>query len=362
LPQPDGVGVRSHDSTVTLRDCVITGGTNGVGINYTGSVRIVNCVLADNSGYGIWAGGQVGVDVVNCTVANNGICGVFIGSSGLNTMMNSILWNNADDVSKNASAFVRVSRCDIGDGDFAGSNGNISSNPLFRGEALGIYWLDLASPCVDSGESNGTVAADGRTFARYDEPSRSNTGSGPEPWYDRGAYEYSLDSDGDGLPDAVESDTGAYRHPLDTGTDPGATDSDGDGLLDGEEVCTYGTNPTNDDTDGDGLSDGYEVGHGLDPLDPTDGFAVLSIRRSAANAQWVEVTWRGSGSSTFSVRWTADWAGPSRVWDVVDGAALADIVYNGDETWTWTDKGTDPDMGGQAPGDVARRFYDVVLE
>jgi hypothetical protein len=28
----------------------------------------------------------------------------------------------------------------------------------------------------------------------------------------------------------------------------------------------------------------------------------------------------------------------------------------GDGTMTWTDKGTDPAMGGQTPGDVEERF------
>jgi hypothetical protein len=47
------------------------------------------------------------------------------------------------------------------------------------------------------------------------------------------------DADGDGLPDCVETGTGVYAGPTDTGTDPRDPDSDGDGLLDGEEV--YGT-------------------------------------------------------------------------------------------------------------------------
>ena len=47
------------------------------------------------------------------------------------------------------------------------------------------------------------------------------------------------DSDGDGLPDCVETNTGIYVSPSDTGTDPRNPDTDGDGLLDGEEV--YGT-------------------------------------------------------------------------------------------------------------------------
>jgi hypothetical protein len=50
------------------------------------------------------------------------------------------------------------------------------------------------------------------------------------------------DDDGDGLPDGVESDTGIYASPGNTGTDPLDPDSDGDGFEDGGEVVA-GTNP-----------------------------------------------------------------------------------------------------------------------
>ena len=43
-------------------------------------------------------------------------------------------------------------------------------------------------------------------------------------------------------------------------------DSDNDGLVDAVE-SQYGTDPTNPDTDGDGMEDGWEVENGLNPLD-----------------------------------------------------------------------------------------------
>jgi len=44
------------------------------------------------------------------------------------------------------------------------------------------------------------------------------------------------DTDGDSLPDCVETATGVFVDISDTGTDPGNPDSDGDGLSDGDEV------------------------------------------------------------------------------------------------------------------------------
>ncbi len=51
-----------------------------------------------------------------------------------------------------------------------------------------------------------------------------------------------LDDDNDGLADSVETGTGIFVSPLDTGTDPFADDSDGDGFTDGHEVSA-GSDP-----------------------------------------------------------------------------------------------------------------------
>jgi hypothetical protein len=88
------------------------------------------------------------------------------------------------------------------------------------------------------------------------------------------AQEYALgtnptlaDTDGDGLSDRVETNTGFYVSPEDTGTDPLKADTDGDGLLDGVETNTgifvnysdTGTDPLNPDTNGNGVNDAAEL-------------------------------------------------------------------------------------------------------
>ena len=48
---------------------------------------------------------------------------------------------------------------------------------------------------------------------------------------------FNEDTDGDGLPDVVETDTGFFIGPHDTGTDPENPDTDEDGFSDGQEVA-----------------------------------------------------------------------------------------------------------------------------
>ena len=80
---------------------------------------------------------------------------------------------------------------------------------------------------------------------------------------------------GSGHLEAMMTDMEQYECELDN-DEP--IDTDGDGLPDSLETGQYGTDPNNSDTDGDGLSDGFEVANGLDPLVPeqidTDGDGV----------------------------------------------------------------------------------------
>ena len=82
------------------------------------------------------------------------------------------------------------------------------------------------------------------------------------------------DTDGDGLKDHVENNTGTWSSATSTGTNPLKPDSDGDGLLDGQEnnSGTYvgptdtGTNPNLADSDADTFSDYLEIARGSDPV------------------------------------------------------------------------------------------------
>ncbi|MDP0501152.1 MAG: glycoside hydrolase N-terminal domain-containing protein [Verrucomicrobiota bacterium JB022] len=98
-------------------------------------------------------------------------------------------------------------------------------------------------------------------------------------------YSGPIDSDNDGLLDSVETNTGVYVSPTDTGTDPLKADTDGDGIEDGVEITMYSTDPTEADTDGDGIDDGVEVALaslGFDPL--VDSSSLMAVLQANAQA------------------------------------------------------------------------------
>jgi len=99
------------------------------------------------------------------------------------------------------------------------ASGTITEDPMFLDTGAADFWrINDASPCVV--------------------PGGDNIG------YDKDAGGAVVDSDSDGLPDSVETNTGVYVSPTDTGTDPNNPDTDGDGYNDGVEV-EAGTDPTN---------------------------------------------------------------------------------------------------------------------
>ncbi len=117
------------------------------------------------------------------------------------------------------------------------------------------------------------------------------------------------DSDGDGIPDALEVEKGLDPNdPVDALedtdidglsngeellgtvygyiTDHLDPDFDDDGIVDGEEVVLGGdgfvTFPDDPDSDDDGINDGDEVSLGLDPRDPSDALIALEVSPSQA--------------------------------------------------------------------------------
>lgn len=97
------------------------------------------------------------------------------------------------------------------------------------------------------------------------------------------------DTDGDGLPDRVETKTGTFVSATNTGSDPKKADTDGDGLGDSAEVNgTPATNPNRADSDGDGFDDPSELATGHDPNDPNSNVAKTALASSTADFSGVQ--------------------------------------------------------------------------
>ncbi|MHC1765762.1 MAG: putative Ig domain-containing protein [Verrucomicrobiia bacterium] len=90
-------------------------------------------------------------------------------------------------------------------------------------------------------EYDFSAALDGSILTDFRIDPGQNAGNRIEIDYVR-VGKVSPDTDGDGLPDTVETGTGVFVGPRDTGTKPDVADSDGDGASDAMEVM-YGTDP-----------------------------------------------------------------------------------------------------------------------
>ena len=138
-----------------------------------------------------------------------------------------------------------------------------------------------------------------------------------------------IDTDSDGLDDSVETNTGIYASPTDTGTDP-----------------------FNPDTDGDGVNDGLEVRLGTNPLDATK--SPLTRKLTAINPD----TDDGFGYSVAIDGNTAVICAPG---DDEAGAGAAYVYTREDGMWSLQDKLLSNDPGGFGVGAVAAIDGDTIV-
>ena len=209
-----------------------------------------NCLVRGNlagfRGGGVYA--NLGGELYNCTivdnVASNRGGGVYwsIDDFGFGAAANSIVYYNqapeGPEVYNYEGHGLMVYCCTSPNP----GHGSFSDEPGFVDRPGGNYRLTANSPCVEAGNNLHVLTSD----LDLDGQQRIEN-----QWVDVGAYEFRpaapLDSDGDGLPDSVETGTGIYRGPEDTGTSAFDSDSDDDGIRDGDEVLA-GFDPNDADS------------------------------------------------------------------------------------------------------------------
>jgi hypothetical protein len=178
---------QGENASLSIRRSRITdNGRGGVFVQQaqesnTGGVtdtQLQDCLVARNAGPGIaveyagawtppYVNSSIATSILRCTIADNGGTGLDVATSVIDparvhtTLNGTILYGNLVDVHDHAlqPSITNPSFCDVGQGAFAGVNGNIAIDPLFRAAPSGDYRLVWTSPCIDTGE-NGTFPND----------------------------------------------------------------------------------------------------------------------------------------------------------------------------------------------------------
>ena len=251
-----GGGFDLRYSSPAIKNCRITGNTatdiNGGGIYLKqSSPAIINCLITGNSapnqnGGAISCADHSEPTITNCTIMGNeagdgylqGGGALYIGNLSAPTVTNCILWDNyPDEINVKDSPVPSVTYSCI-EGGYTGT-GNTALDPKFFGTT---YHLTYLSPCIDSAISNGAPDADIDGHARFDPLAIPNTGAGDYPYYDRGTYEYTGDSDGDGILDDWDNSGVVGDTPCTGGVAENCDDN-----------CTFIPNTDQADGDADGI-------------------------------------------------------------------------------------------------------------
>lgn len=196
-----GGGMVNDDSNPILESCIFRSNTaldtSGGLHNWRSAPLLINCLFHNNSatnrGGGMFNLNNSVVSMINCTFAGNSAFdsggAVYQRASASMTASNCVLWGNPGGTIGGPGAAV-VTYTNI-EGGWVGS-GNIDQDPLFVDDFAGDLRLRLGSPCIDAGNNTViTVPQDLDGLPRLvDEPCTPDTGIGPAPVVDLGAYEF----------------------------------------------------------------------------------------------------------------------------------------------------------------------------
>ena len=240
-----GAGMYSTSSTVTMKNCRVVGNST-TSTNYNAK-----------AGAGMH-NSSCEVYLTNCDVNNNSSVfyapGIYNGSCS-GTFLNCLVYSNSSRAHSNTNIYN--SNSDI-TSSYTSSSGRLEGgDPDTTTEQTGE--MDYhGNPRIYDGDDDGVTIID----KGYFEYSPDTDGDGLVDSYEKAiGTDISLtDTDGDGMPDDYEDD-----NSLDPTTNDAGSDLDNDGLTNKEEYDN-GTLPYLPDTDHDNMPDCWEVDNGLDPL------------------------------------------------------------------------------------------------
>jgi parallel beta-helix repeat protein len=168
--------------------------TDGINVEGTsGNYDIENNVSADNATGAIINPTPInppGAYTNNC-IRRTGNIGVYDSAPATTTANYNLVWQDGPGVEYEWGGTSYSTQPALNAATGQEANG-IFANPRFANAATWNLQLTEGSPAIDSANSgaSGEQATDLLGNARVDDPSTPNTGSGPQPFDDRGAYEF----------------------------------------------------------------------------------------------------------------------------------------------------------------------------
>lgn len=204
--------------------------------------------------------------LINCTMSNNAAVlgrSVYNEQSSSPRLLNCIVWGDAPDQIHNLDDFgINMPElsfsCIKGGWSGLSQGGNITLNPNFFDPLADDVTLDVVSPCVDAGNNafvpSGIVTDLDGTDRLADVLAVPDTGAGPAPVVDMGAYE-AADCNENGINDRRDVANSASSDCDENGVpDECQPDCNGNGVADPCDLASG----TSDDCNGNGVPDDCE--------------------------------------------------------------------------------------------------------
>jgi len=188
------------NNNIVINNVVADNGDHGIDILRSTGETVVSNTVYNSVDSGVELQGSAGADLFNNVLVDNGIASprtagnirvVDTGSANQTTLDYDLLFLSSDD---NLIEYLGVAYSSLA--AFRAAEGKElngrQADPKFTNAAAGDLHLRAGSPAIDSANSAApsqpATDADGR--ARVDDPDTANTGDGPRPFDDRGAFEF----------------------------------------------------------------------------------------------------------------------------------------------------------------------------
>lgn len=343
-----GAAIETDGGSFTVVGCRFIDNAAPFAVIYsnTGSVTVVNSLIAGNAAGGILTNDGP-VSVRNSTLTENSgqfLDEVAIRSNAPIIIENSIVWQNGI-VGNFAATYSSLPFV-------APGAGNIGGDPRFVDPSNGDWRLSAASPAIDAGSTTLLPAdafdldADGdlaeplpRDVAgaarRLDATAVPDTGVGPAPVVDMGAFEYINDCNGNGVVDEIDIANGTSVDADGSGVPDECEDCNANGIVDAFDIDSGASA----DCQKDGIPDECQLGVGRERISAVDdGLAENNVGNNGVGSFiWLNAFEVEAGGEVL------------RSVDLAFGQGLADgdavIVH------VWTDP-----SGDGNPADATRRI------